>query len=207
MPASASKKTLFATEQDRPDVARKRARWKAYQNRLDPARLVFIDETWAKTNMTRLRGWSPRGQKLLAKVPQGHWRTLTFLAALRCDRIDAPCVIDGPINGESFLAYVEQVLVPTLKPGDIVIIDNLGSHKAKAVRHAIRAAGARLFFLPPYSPDLNPIEQVFAKLKTLLRKAAERTVEATWKRIGALLDAFSPQECANYFRNAGYASM
>jgi transposase len=207
MPASASKKTLFATEQDRPDVARKRARWKAYQSRLDPARLVFIDETWAKTNMTRLRGWSPRGQKLLAKVPQGHWRTLTFLAALRCDRIDAPCVIDGPINGESFLAYVEQVLVPTLKPGDIVIIDNLGSHKAKAVRHAIRAAGARLFFLPPYSPDLNPIEQVFAKLKTLLRKAGERTVEATWKRIGALLDAFSPQECANYFRNAGYASM
>jgi transposase len=160
--------------------------------------------TWAKTNMTRLRGWSPRGQKLLAKAPQGHWRTLTFLAALRCDRIDAPCAIDGPINGESFLTYVEQVLVP---PGDIVIIDNLGSHKAKAVRHAIRAAGARLFFLPPYSPDLNPIEQVFAKLKTLLRKAGERTVEATWKRIGALLDAFSPQECANYFRNAGYASM
>jgi transposase len=187
-------------------VARKRARWKTYQDRLDPARLVFIDETWAKTNMTRLRGWAPRGQKLLAKVPQGHWRTLTFLAALRRDRIDAPCVIDGPINGENFLAYVEQVLVPTLKPGDIVIIDNLGSHKAKAVRRAIRAAGARLFFLPPYSPDLNPIEQVFAKLKTLLRKAAERTVETTWKRIGTLLDAFTPQECANYFRNSGYAS-
>ncbi|MEK7754610.1 MAG: IS630 family transposase [Planctomycetota bacterium] len=201
------KKTLFATEQDRPDVARRRERWKAYQGRLDPARLIFIDETWAKTNMTRLRGWAPRGRKLLAKVPQGHWRTLTFLAALRCDRIEAPCVIDGPINGESFLAYVEQVLVPTLRPGDIVIIDNLGSHKGKAVRHAIRAAGARLFFLPPYSPDLNPIEQVFAKLKTLLRKAAERTVESTWKRIGALLNAFTPQECANYFRNAGYASI
>jgi transposase len=207
MPASASKKTLFATEQDRPDVARRRVRWKKYQGRLDPARLVFIDETWAKTNMTRLYGWAPRGHKLLAKVPQGHWRTLTFLAALRHDRIDAPCVIDGPINGETFLAYVEQVLVPTLKPGDIVIIDNLGSHKGKAVRRAIRAAGARLFFLPPYSPDLNPIEQVFAKLKTLLRKAAERTVEATWKRIGALLQAFTPQECANYFRNAGYASI
>ena len=206
MPASASKKTLFATEQDRPDVARKRDRWKAYQSRLDPARLVFIDETWAKTNMTRLRGWAPRGQKLLAKVPQGHWRTLTFLAALRSDRIEAPCVIDGPINGESFLAYVEQVLVPTLSPGDIVIMDNLGSHKGKAVRRAIRAAGAKLFFLPPYSPDLNPIEQVFAKLKTLLRKAAERTVETTWKRIGTLLDAFPPQECANYLRNAGYAS-
>jgi transposase len=207
MPASASKKTLFATEQDRPDVARRRAQWKKYQGLLDPARLVFIDETWAKTNMTRLRGWTPRGHKLLAKAPQGHWRTLTFLAALRHDRIDAPCVIDGPINGESFLAYVEQILVPVLKPGDIVIIDNLGSHKGKAVRRAIRSAGARLFFLPPYSPDLNPIEQVFAKLKTLLRKAAERTVETTWKRIGALLQAFTPQECANYFKNAGYASI
>jgi transposase len=190
MPASASKKTLFATEQDRPDVARRRRRWKTYQGRLDPARLIFIDETWAKTNMTRLCGWAPRGRKLVAKVPHGHWRTLTFLAALRHDRIDAPCVIDGPINGESFLAYVEQVLVPTLKPGDIVIIDNLGSHKGKAVRRAIRATGARLFFLPPYSPDLNPIEQVFAKLKTLLRKAAERTVENTWKRIGALLGLY-----------------
>ncbi len=156
--------------------------------------------------MTRSHGRAPRGQRLVAKVPQGRWRTLTFLAALRSDRIDAPCVIDGPINGASFLAYVEQMLVPALKPGDIVIIDNLGSHKGKAVRHAIRAAGAKLFFLPPYSPDLNPIEQVFAKLKTLLRKAAERTIQATWKRIGALLQSFSPAECANYFANAGYAS-
>ena len=156
--------------------------------------------------MTRLRGWAPRGHKLLAKVPHGHWRTLTFLAALRHDRIDAPFVLDGPINGQSFLAYVEQVLVPTLKPGDIVIMDNLGSHKGKAVRRAIHGAGAKLFFLPPYSPDLNPIEQAFAKLKTLLRKAAERTVEKTWQRIGALLNAFPPQECANYFRNSGYAS-
>ena len=187
-------------------MARKRRRWKAHQGRLDPTRLVFIDETWAKTNMTRLRGWAPRGHRLLAKVPQGHWRTLTFLAALRCDRIEAPCVLDGPINGQSFLAYVEQFLLPTLRPGDIVIIDNLGSHKAKAVRKVIRSVGARLFFLPPYSPDLNPIEQVFAKLKTLLRKAAERSVEATWRRIGALLDEFHPNECANYFRNSGYAS-
>jgi transposase len=168
--------------------------------------LVFIDETWAKTNMTRLRGWSPRGRKLLAKVPQGRWRTLTFLAALRCDRIDAPCVIDGPINGESFLAYIEQLLLPALRPGDIVIIDNLGSHKSKAVRQLIRSVGAKLFFLPPYSPDLNPIEQVFAKLKTLLRKAGRRTVEDTWLQIGALLTAFSPEECTNYFRNSGYAS-
>jgi transposase len=200
------KKSLHASEQDRPDVARRRAQWKKYQGRLDPARLVFIDETWAKTNMTRTHGRAPRGQRLVAKVPQGRWRTLTFLAALRCDCIDAPCVIDGPINGATFLAYVEQILVPALRPGDIVVIDNLGSHKGKAIRRAIRAAGAKLFFLPPYSPDLNPIEQVFAKLKTLLRKAAERTVEATWKRIGNLLAEFTPQECANYLANAGYAS-
>jgi transposase len=187
-------------------VARRRAQWKKYQGRLDPSHLVFIDETWAKTNMTRTHGRCARGERLVAKVPHGRWRTLTVLAALRLDRIEAPGVIDGPINGEAFLAYVEQILVPTLRPGDIVIIDNLGSHKGKAVRQAVRAAGAKLFFLPPYSPDLNPIEQVFAKLKTLLRKAAERTVEATWKRIGALLQAFTPQECANYFANTGYAS-
>ena len=167
---------------------------------------MFIDETWAKTNMTRSHGRARRGERLVAKAPHGRWRTLTFLAALRCNRIDAPCVIDGPINGQSFLAYVEQMLVPALRPGDIVIIDNLGSHKGKAVRRAIRAAGAKLFFLPPYSPDLNPIEQAFAKLKTLLRKAAERTIEATWKRIGTLLATFTPQECANYFINSGYAS-
>ena len=157
--------------------------------------------------MTRTHGRAPCGERLRAKVPHGHWQTLTFLAGLRHDRITAPCVFDGPINGESFLAYVTQFLVPTLLPGDIVIMDNLGSHKGRAVRAAIRAAGAHLFFLPPYSPDLNPIEQVFAKLKTLLRKAAERTLEATWKRIGALLDRFEPNECANYFRNLGYASI
>ena len=156
--------------------------------------------------MTRLHGRCARGRRLVAKVPHRRWRTLTFLAALRRDRIDAPCVIDGPINGLSFLAYVEQFLIPTLSPGDIVIMDNLGSHKRQAIRRAIRAARAKLFFLPPYSPDLNPIEQVFAKLKTLLRKADERTVEATWKRIGMPLDAFAPQECANYLANSGYAS-
>lgn len=181
--------------------------WRKYQSRLDPSRLVFIDETWAKTNMTRTHGRARRGQRLHAKVPFGHWRTLTFLAALRHDRIDAPCVLDGPINGQLFLAYVEQFLVPTLTPGDIVIMDNLGSHKGQAVRQAIRGCGARLLFLPPYSPDLNPIEQVFAKLKTLLRKANERSVEATWKRIGSLLDHFSTDECANYLRNSGYASV
>lgn len=157
--------------------------------------------------MTRTHGRCARGKRLVAKAPHGRWRTLTFLAALRCDRIEAPCVIDGPINGRSFLAYVEQLLVPTLAPGDIVIMDNLGSHKGQAVRKAIRAAGAKLFFLPPYSPDLNPIEQVFAKLKTLLRKAEERTVEATWRRIGSLLTAFTRNECSNYLVNSGYASV
>jgi transposase len=156
--------------------------------------------------MTPIRGWAPCGQKLVARAPFGHWRTLTFLAALRHDRIDAPCVLDGPINGLSFTAWVEQCLVPTLNPGDVVIMDNLGSHKGQAVRQAIRSAGAKLLFLPPYSPDLNPIEQVFAKLKLLLRKAAVRSVEATWQRIGTLLDTFTPHECANYLRNSGYAS-
>jgi transposase len=156
--------------------------------------------------MAALRGWAPCGTRLTAKVPHGHWKTTTFLAALRYDRIEAPWVLDGPIDGESFAIYVEKVLLPTLHPGDIVIMDNLGSHKGKAVRALIRSRGAKLFFLPKYSPDLNPIEQVFAKLKHLLRKAAARTVEAVWAAIGQLLPAFIPKECANYFENAGYAS-
>ncbi len=200
------KKSLHASEQDRADIARRRARWKTHQGRLDPRRLVFLDETWAKTKMTRRHGRCRRGARLVAKVPHGRWRTLTFLAALRHDRITAPCVLDGPINGASFHAYVEQFLVPTLSPGDIVVMDNLGSHKGKAVRRLIRSAGAKLFFLPRYSPDLNPIEQVFAKLKTLLRKTDPRTIEATWRGIGDLLDRFTPQECANYLANSGYAS-
>jgi putative transposase len=165
---------------------------------------VFIDETWTKTNMAPLRGWATRGERLVAKVPYGHWKTLTFLAALRHDRIEAPWLLDGPINAEGFKAYVEKVLVPTLRPGDLVIMDNLGSHKGKAVRRAIRSAGAKLFFLPKYSPDLNPIEQVFAKLKHLLRNAAARTIETVLAAIGELLDTFTPQECANYLANAGY---
>jgi transposase len=187
-------------------LARRRTRWRLHQHRFDPARLVFVDETWAKTNMTRTRGWSPRGAPLMAKVPHGHWKTLTFLAGLRHDRIVAPCVIDGPINGLSFTAWVSQFLAPTLSRGDIVIADNLGSHKGKPVRAALRAVGAKLFFLPAYSPDLNPIEMVFAKLKTLLRKADERSVETTWRRIGDLLGAFTATECAAYLRHAGYAS-
>jgi transposase len=196
---------VVAGERDRPDVARRRAQWTKYQYRVEPERLVFIDETWTKTNMAPLRGWAPRGMRLMAKVPHGHWKTTTFLAALRHDRIDAPWLLDGPIDGVSFQTYVETVLLPTLRPGDIVIMDNLGSHKGKVVRRLIRSAGAKLFFLPKYSPDLNPIEQVFAKLKHLLRKAAARTAEAVCAAIGQLLGAFTPDECANYFRNAGYA--
>jgi transposase len=156
--------------------------------------------------MAPLRGWSRRGRRLIGRAPHGRWRTQTFLAGLRCDRIEAPCVFDGPINGQKFLAYVEQVLVPTLKPRDVVIMDNLGSHKSKAVRKAIRAVGAHVLFLPPYSPDLNPIEQVFAKLKHLLRRAEARTTDDIWRQIGTLLDTFSPQECGNYLVNSGYAS-
>ena len=187
-------------------MARKRDRWKRHQSRLDPRRLVFIDETWAKTNMTRTHGRCARGRRLVDKVPHGHWKTMTFLAALRWDRIDAPFVLDGPINGEWFLAYVEQVLVPTLRPGDVVVMDNLGSHRGKAVRQAIRKAKAHLIFLPPYSPDLNPIEQVFAKLKAMLRKAAARSLEALWTTVGSLLERFSSAECRRYFRHAGYAA-
>lgn len=187
-------------------MARRRTWWRRVQPRLDLARLVFIDETWTKTNMTRLRGWCQRGAPLKAKVPHGHWKTMTFLAALRADGITAPCVVNGPINGESFRAWVEQFLVPTLRSGDKVIMDNLGSHKSPEIKRMIQAAGARLHFLPPYSPDLNPIEQVFAKLKTLLRKAEARTAQAVQVQIGKLLASFEPTEYRAYFRSAGYAS-
>jgi putative transposase len=156
--------------------------------------------------MAPLRGWSRRGQRLKGRIPHGHWKTLTFLAALRCDHVTAPCVFNGPINGECFLLYVEQILIPCLKPGDIVIMDNLGSHKADAIRTAIHRVGARLLFLPPYSPDLNPIEQVFSKLKHTLRKAMGRSVEAVEQAIAKVLPTISKQECNNYIVNAGYAS-
>ena len=198
---------MLPAERDRPNVARRRQRWKRHQTRIDPERLVFIDETWTKTNMAPLRGWGPCGKRLAGKVPHGHWKKLTFVGALRCHRIDAPCLLDGPINGASFRAYVEQVLVPTLGPGDVVVMDNLGSHKGRAVRAAIRAAGAHLFYLPPYSPDLNPIEQVFAKLKSLLRKAQAHTFDGLADAIELALSAFTADECDNYVKNAGYASM
>jgi transposase len=165
---------------------------------------VFVDETWTATNMARLRGRAPKGERLRAGIPHGHWKTTTFVAGLRLDGIAAPMVLDGPINRGAFQAYVDQVLVPELSPGDVVIMDNPGSHKGPAVRRAIEAAGASLLYLPPYSPDLNPIENAFAKLKALLRKAATRTVDALWAAIGRLIDLFTPVECANYFRAAGY---
>lgn len=157
--------------------------------------------------MAPLRGWGPRGERVIGKAPFGRWRTMTFIAALRHDGVEAPCLFDGPINGEVFLAWVQDSLVPTLKPGEIVIMDNLGSHKGKAVRHAIRKAGAKLLFLPKYSPDLNPIEQVFSKLKHGLRKARARSYEAILDAIGALLRTYSPDECANYLRNCGYRAV
>ena len=157
--------------------------------------------------MAPLRGWGPKAERLRGFVPQGRWRTLTFLGALRCDRLAAPCVFDGPINGECFRAYVAQQLLPVLKPGDIVIMDNLGSHKSAPLRRMIKAAGARLWYLPPYSPDLNPIEQTFAKIKHWLRLAQKRSSEDTWRHIGDLVATIQPSECINYFANAGYASV
>lgn len=201
---SVSKKTVRASEQDRPDIARRRAQWRRYQRRIDPARLVFIDETWTKTNMAPLRGWAPRGERLQSKAPYGRWNTMTFVAALRHDRLEAPWLLDRPMNAEHFLLYVEKVLAPTLRVGDMVVLDNLRSHKRAAIRQRLRKAGAKLFFLPKYSPDLNPIEQVFAKLKHLLRKAAARTQAAVCTTIGELLDSYTADECANYFRNSGY---
>ena len=200
------KKTLFALEQARADVARRRRRWRSWQASLDPQRLVFIDETWIKTSMAPLRGWGPKGERVRGFAPHGHWRTLTFLGALRCDGLTAPCVFDGPINGECFRAYVEQQLIPVLKPDDIVIMDNLGSHKSAALRRIIRDAGARLWYLPPYSPDLNPIEQAFAKIKHWMRIAQKRTLQDTWRHIGDLVTTIQPRECSNYFTNTGYAS-
>ncbi|MFC2255231.1 IS630 family transposase [Labrys portucalensis] len=198
------KKTLVASERNRPDVARRRQQWIKYAPLIDPRRLVFIDETWTKTNMASLRGWAERGERLEATVPHGHWKTQTFIAALRYDRVETPWVLDGPINGESFRTYVETQLVANLKPGDIVVMDNLGSHKGKLVRKAIREAGAKLLFLPKYSPDLNPIEQFFAKLKHWLRQAAARSFDQLNHAIKHILERTQPKECSNFFANAGY---
>jgi transposase len=196
---------VHAAEQERPDVAAARAAWREDQPGLDPARLVFIDETGTSTNMARLRGRAKRGRRVVGRVPWGHWKTMTFLAALRHDAITAPFVIDRAMTGAIFVEYLRQCLVPTLSPGVIVVMDNLPAHKNAVVRQIIEAAGAELRYLPPYSPDLNPIEQAIAKLKAHLRKAQERSIDALWQRIGRLLDLFHPAECANFFVNSGYA--
>ena len=198
------KKTAHASEQDRPDVAERRQAWFDSQPDLDPDKLVFIDETGASTKMARLRGRAKRGERCRAAVPLGHWKTTTFTGALRLSGMTAPMVLDGPIDREMFQAYVEQVLAPTLCHGDTIIMDNLPAHRPPAVRAAIEAVGARLLYLPPYSPDFNPIENAFAKLTACLRKAAARTINDLWAAIRDILPLFTPDECANYFTAAGY---
>ncbi len=183
-----------------------RRSWIAEQSSLDPTKLVFIDETSTNTKMTRAYGRCPTNQRLIGRQPFGHWKTTTFIAGLRCDAITAPFVLDGAMDRAAFLTYLDKVLVPTLSAGDIVIMDNLATHKGDEVRRLIEAKGATLRFLPAYSPDLNPIELAFSKLKTLLRKAGERTVGGLWDRIGKVLDHFTAQECANYLRHDGYAA-
>jgi transposase len=198
------KKSDRAAERDRPDVAAARAAWRAGQAGLDPAKLVFIDGTWATTNMARRYGWGPTHERVGGRVPHGHWKLTTFVAALRVTGLTAPMVLDGAMTGEWFVAYLRQVLVPTLRRGDVVVLDNLGCHKVAGVAEAVAAAGGRVVYLPAYSPDLNPIEQVFAKLKAELRRREERTVERLWDALGESLDWFPPAECRNYFRHAGY---
>ena len=202
--AVAQKKSLRAAEQDRPDVARHRRRWRVWQRYMDADRFVFLDETGATTSMTRRYGWGERGERLVDAAPYGPWKTTTFVAGLRASGIIAPFVLDGPMNGEAFRVYVEQVLAPELESGDVVAMDNLQAHKVAGVEEAIRAAGASVLYLPSYSPDLNPIEQLFAKLKELLRKAAARTKQALWDAIGQHLDDFTPEECRNYLAHCGY---
>jgi transposase len=172
---------------------------------MDTSRFVFLDETGTSTNMVRRYGRCPRGERLVGATPWGHWKTTTLVAGLRANGVVAPLVLDGPMTGEAFRAYVEQMLAPALAPGDVVVMDNLAAHKVSGVREAIRAVGASVLYLPPYSPDLNPIEQFFAKLKALLRKAAARTKDALWGAIGQLLDTVPERECQNYFAHCGYA--
>ena len=197
MPQYTEKKSIHAAEQDRDDVAQARKQWIAEQPGFDPDKLVFIDESWIKTNMIRLCGRSQRGQRLVDKTPHGHWKTSTLVAGLRSDGIVAPVVFDGPINGISFRAYLEQALVQVLRPGDIVVMDNLSSHKVSGVREAIEAAGATVRYLPSYSPDLNPIEMIFAKLKALLRKIAARTKDALSEAVGKVVDMVSSDDAAH----------
>ena len=198
------KKSLRAAERERADVVRARRRWVREQGLLDPAHLVFIDETAVTTNMVRLTGWSPRGERLIGDVPMGHWETVTFIAGFRQTGIVAPMLIKGAMNGEAFRAYIEQFLVPTLKRRDIVVVDNVSFHKVAGVNEVIRTVGAELRYLPQYSPEFNPIESVFHPLKTVLRKAAERTIEGLYRSVGSFIRALKPAECIGYLRHAGY---
>ena len=201
------KKSLCAAERHRADVARERRRWIRQQGFLDTTRLVFIDETAITTNMVRVRGRCPRGERLVSYVPQGEWKTITFIAGLRHDRMTAPMVIDRAMDGPAFLAYIEQCLGPTLRRGDIVVMDHCRVHKVAGVEEAIEARGAKVQYLPKYSPDLNPIELSFSKVKAILRKFSERTVPALCRRAGAFVPTLSRTECRNYFKRAGYVSI
>jgi transposase len=185
-------------------VKKQREQWKADQPTIDSESYVFIDETWASTNMTRTHGRCPQGQRLVMDVPHGHWKTTTFVVGLRTSGLIAPTVVDGPMTGDVFVAYVQQQLVPTLKPGDVVVMDNLSSHKRAAVKTAIESVGAKLRMLPPYSPDLNPIEKAFSKLKAKVRAAQKRTIPELEHYLGEVLDCFSTEECENYFVSCGY---
>lgn len=196
---------LIASEQERRDVAARRRAWRTLQRYMDSTSFVFIDETSAKTNMVRAHGWGPVGERLVDSVPYGHRQTSTLIAGLRTTGIVAPLVVKGSMNGEAFLAYVRQCLAPALSEGDVVVLDNVSTHKVKGVREALAAVGAGILYLPAYSPDLNPIEQVFSKLKALLRKAGTRSRELLWSTIGQIISQFSPQECRNYIANSGYA--
>jgi transposase/predicted DNA-binding ribbon-helix-helix protein len=198
------KKTGHASEQEREDVAAARAAWFEGQLDLDPLKLVFIDETAISTKMARRYGWAPQGERCRMSVPFGHWNTKTLIAALRFDRIDAPMTIDGALDGAAFLAYVEQVLAPTLSAGETVLMDNVRTHKVVGVREAIEATGARVVYLPPYSPDFNPIEKPFSKIKSILERIAARTVEALETAVGEALRSFTPRECMNYYASSGY---
>jgi len=201
---SLKKKTLHAAEQDRPDVAARRVEWCSWSKTVEPRRLIFIDETWATTNMTRLRGRAPRGERLIAKIPHGHWKTTTLIAALGIEGVQCATVVDGSVNADVFEAFVEQVLVPVLQPGDLVILDNLSSHKRQRVRDLIEKAHGQLHYLPPYSPDFNPIEMVFSKIKQSLRTLGARTRESLWGAMQSVLDKVTPADAAHCFRHAGY---
>lgn len=202
--AVVQKKTVRAAEQDRPDVAEQRTAWRAWSKTVAASRLIFVDETWTKTNMARVRGRAPRGERLVAKIPHGHWKTTTLIGALGIQGMRCAAVVDGAVNADMFEAFVEQVLLPELRPGDIVIMDNLSSHKRERVIELIQRAQAELRYLPPYSPDLNPIELVFSKIKQAFRTLGHRTQEALWRSVQSVLDQVTPSDATKCMRHAGY---